>query len=60
VRGFFQHPAWFREDLTALFGLLAQGHVEPAIALRLPLAEAARAHRLLDEESVQGKIVLQV
>jgi NADPH:quinone reductase-like Zn-dependent oxidoreductase len=55
-----QHPAWFSEDLAALFGLLAQGLIEPVIAVRLPLSEAARAHRLLDEESVQGKIVLEV
>jgi NADPH:quinone reductase-like Zn-dependent oxidoreductase len=53
-------PVWFREDLTALFGLLAEGRIQPIIAARVPLAEAPKAHRLLDEESAQGKIVLEM
>jgi NADPH:quinone reductase-like Zn-dependent oxidoreductase len=55
-----EHPDWFREDLTALFELLGAGQIKPVIAARLPLAEAAQAHRLLDAESVQGKLVLDM
>jgi NADPH:quinone reductase len=51
-------PAMFREDLTALFGLLQQRKVKPHIAERLPLAEARRAHELLERGGVIGKIVL--
>ena len=51
-------PAWFREDLTTLFKLLQQQHIKPLIAQRLPLAEARRAHGLLGQGGVVGKIVL--
>jgi NADPH:quinone reductase-like Zn-dependent oxidoreductase len=51
-------PAWFREDLTALFDLLRQGKIRPIIAERIPLSEAARAHELLGRGSLIGKIVL--
>jgi NADPH2:quinone reductase len=51
-------PQWFREDLCAHFELLRQGKIEPVIAERLPLGEAARAHELLGGGSVTGKIVL--
>jgi NADPH:quinone reductase-like Zn-dependent oxidoreductase len=32
--------------------------IQPVIAERLPLREAARAHELLERASVSGKIVL--
>jgi NADPH2:quinone reductase len=51
-------PAVFREDLTALFDLLQAHKIKPLIAQRLPLAEARRAHELLGEGGVTGKIVL--
>ena len=53
-----RHPAWFREDLGHLFALLEQGRVRPIVAARLPLVEAARAHRMLEEGATIGKIVL--
>jgi NADPH:quinone reductase-like Zn-dependent oxidoreductase len=52
------HPEWFRSDLGALFDLLAQKKISPVIPQRLPLAEARRAHALLDQAAVSGKIVL--
>ena len=55
-----KQPAWFSEDLTALFNLLAQGKIKPVIAARMPLAEASRAHELVEGAEVQGKIVLTV
>ena len=51
-------PAYFREDLSALFELLGQQKIKPLIAQRLPLAEARRAQELLGEGGVTGKIVL--
>ena len=51
-------PAWFRQDLLALFDLLHQQKIKPLIAQRLPLAEARHAHELLGQGGVTGKIVL--
>ena len=51
-------PAWFREDLSALLNLLRDGKIKPMIAERIPLAEARRAHELLGQGSVKGKLVL--
>ena len=51
-------PAWFRQDLIALFNLLQQQKIKPLIAQRFPLAEARRAQELLGEGGVTGKIVL--
>jgi NADPH2:quinone reductase len=51
-------PAWFRRDLMVLLDLLKQGKIEPLIAQRLPLEEARRAHEMLGEGAVIGKIVL--
>ena len=51
-------PAMFRQDLTTLFELLRQQRIKPLVARRLPLAEARRAHELLGEGAVTGKIVL--
>ena len=53
-------PDWFSEDLTTLFDLLAQNKIKPVIAARMPLAEASRAHELVEKAEVQGKIVLTV
>ncbi len=51
-------PAWFRQDLTALFEFLQQQKIKPLIAQRFPLAEARHAHELLGKGGVTGKIVL--
>jgi NADPH2:quinone reductase len=51
-------PAWFRHDLLVLLDLLRNGKIEPLIAQRLPLEEARRAHEMLGEGGVLGKIVL--
>ncbi len=54
----YSRPEWHRDDLSKLFDLLAQKKIEPVIAERMPLEEAARAHELLGKGSVTGKIVL--
>ncbi len=51
-------PAWFRQDLTALFDLLQQRKIKPLIAQRFPLADARQAHELLGKGGVTGKLVL--
>lgn len=51
-------PAFFRQDLIALFDLLRQQKIKPLIAQRLPLAEARQAQELLGKGGVTGKIVL--
>jgi NADPH:quinone reductase-like Zn-dependent oxidoreductase len=51
-------PAWFRQDLIALFELLQQRKIKPLIAERFPLAEARHAQELLGKGGVAGKIVL--
>lgn len=51
-------PLEFKADLISLFGLLKDGKLKPALAARMPLEEAAKAHRLIDGARVEGKIVL--
>ncbi len=51
---------WFSGDLATLFDLLAQNKIKPIIETRMPLAEARRAHELIEQAQVQGKIVLIV
>ena len=49
---------WYRQTLTELLDLLANGELKPLVAARIPLAEAARAHELLEQGGYAGKIVL--
>jgi len=51
-------PGLFRQDLTALLGLLQQKKIKPLVAQRFPLAEARQAQELLGKGGVTGKIVL--
>jgi NADPH:quinone reductase-like Zn-dependent oxidoreductase len=50
--------AWYRATLTELLGYLAAGDIKPVVAARIPLAEAARAHELLERGGYAGKVVL--
>ena len=49
---------WYRQTLTELLGLLAAGDLKPLVAERIPLADAARAHEVLEGGGYAGKIVL--
>lgn len=51
-------PEWSRQDLAQLLTLLRKGKINPVVADRIPLVEAARAHELLERHSVSGKLVL--
>lgn len=53
-----RHPAWFREDLERLFGLLARGAIRPRVAERISFDEVAEAHRRLEAGGLDGKLVL--
>ena len=53
-----RHPAWFREDLERLFGLLTTGTIRPRVAERISFDEVAEAHRRLEAGGLQGKLVL--
>jgi NADPH:quinone reductase-like Zn-dependent oxidoreductase len=53
-----EHPDWFREDLSQLFDLLADWQIQPLIAERFPLSQAARANEMLEKSEVTGKLVL--
>jgi NADPH:quinone reductase-like Zn-dependent oxidoreductase len=52
------HPAWFREDLGRLFGLLATHAIRPRVAERISFDEIAEAHRRLEAGGLDGKLVL--
>jgi NADPH2:quinone reductase len=63
VRCFTMHtydhmPDQRREAMQSALALLAGGKVKPAIAARLPLAEAARAHEMIESRAAMGKVVL--
>jgi NADPH2:quinone reductase len=51
-------PEQFRQDLITLLDLLRQKKIQPLVARRFPLADARRAHELLGQGGVAGKIVL--
>jgi NADPH:quinone reductase-like Zn-dependent oxidoreductase len=53
-----KEPAWYRSTLAELLDLLAAGQIQPVVAARIPLAEAARAHELLERGGYAGKVVL--
>jgi NADPH2:quinone reductase len=48
-----------REAMRQAVELLGSGKVKPAIAARFPLAEARRAHEMVEARSAMGKIVLK-
>jgi NADPH:quinone reductase-like Zn-dependent oxidoreductase len=53
-----RHPAWFREDLERLFGLLETNAIRPRVAERMSFDEVAEAHRRLEAGGLEGKLVL--
>jgi NADPH:quinone reductase-like Zn-dependent oxidoreductase len=48
----------FLEDWAALFNLLEEGEIEPVIAAKFPILEAAKANELLESGQVVGNVVL--
>jgi NADPH2:quinone reductase len=58
VGGGPRDPEWFREDFLALLELLGADKIHPVVAERLPLADARRAHELLEQSASVGRLVL--
>lgn len=50
--------AWYRRTLTELLDYLAADKIHPVVAERMPLAEASRAHELIERGGYAGKVVL--
>jgi NADPH2:quinone reductase len=48
-----------REAMGQAVALLGSGKAKPAIAARFPLADARKAHELIEKRSALGKIVLK-
>jgi NADPH:quinone reductase len=48
-----------RDAMARAVELLAGGKVKPAIAARFSLAEARRAHEMIERRTALGKIVLK-
>lgn len=64
VRCFTMHtydhmPAPRRAAMASVIALLGSGQVTPAIAAKLPLSEASRAHEMIERRTAMGKIVLK-
>ncbi|MGH9749685.1 MAG: zinc-binding dehydrogenase [Candidatus Polarisedimenticolia bacterium] len=57
IRGSF---ATTTSELSESFRLVTEGKVKPVVSKVMPLHEAARAHQMLFEKGVTGRIVLQV
>ena len=49
-----------RADLDTLSAWVAEGRLRPLIAARLPLAETAQAHAMIQTKNTHGKIVLDI
>lgn len=52
-------PMGNRADFQAVLDLVTRGEIQPVIGAVLPLDDIARAHRMLEEGQVVGKIVVQ-
>jgi NADPH:quinone reductase-like Zn-dependent oxidoreductase len=53
-----KYPEQFKADMAALFTLLRDGAIHPAVIDRLPLAAASQVHARIDCGGLGGKIVL--
>ena len=51
-------PGYTPSDLPDCLAAAAEGKVIPQIARVLPLSRAAEAHRMVENDEGQGKIVL--
>ncbi len=54
-----KRPEQFHSDVGALLDLLKEDKIKPQIAQVLPLSEVRKAHELLQNAKVTGKIVLR-
>lgn len=52
------HPEEFKEDVQALFKLLLEKKLHPAIEAVVPLIDAQLVHQRIDDAKIRGKVVL--
>jgi NADPH:quinone reductase-like Zn-dependent oxidoreductase len=52
-------PGLMTRSVETLFDYLGRKKIKPHIYERIPLAEAARAHQILEDGAVSGKIILK-
>jgi len=50
--------AWNRATLSELMSMLAKGQIKPVIGPRVPFAKVKRAHELVEQGEVIGKVAL--
>lgn len=60
ARSLESKAAIVRDTVEHVWPLLADGRIRPRVHATLPLADAAKAHALLDAGEVTGKLVLRV
>jgi NADPH:quinone reductase-like Zn-dependent oxidoreductase len=53
-----ENSDWYRATLAKLLDAVAASRIDPVVAERVPLAEAARAHELIERGGYAGKVVL--
>lgn len=53
-----RNPDWYTDTLADLLANAAVGDLRPAIAAEIPMRDAARAHAMLEEGGLVGKVVL--
>lgn len=53
------YPGVFGPSVGTMLTYLAEKKIQPIIADRLPLAEAARAHEMLESRNTVGKLILK-
>jgi len=55
-----KQPEWYKEDLAILFSLLANGKIKPIVEKRMKLEDASKAHELIEQAAVRGRLVLMI
>jgi len=53
-----KHPEDFKSDVRALFDMLKEGKLSPAIEATVPLDQVEDVHRRIDAAEIAGKVVL--
>ena len=56
--GYDHDPDGTQRLIDAVLPLFASGAIRPPLHDRLPLAEARKAHELLDARAIMGKLIL--
>jgi len=54
----FEMPELFTDSMKILIQYLKEGKIKPHIHEKIPLSEAARAHQLMEQSAVMGRLLL--